>query len=71
MSGPFDQPQFLTQRHIDALTEAERQLRDKLPILDKAEACGINCQGYRQLMHDKLEQIAKIKLHFGPKIPGQ
>jgi ribosome assembly protein YihI (activator of Der GTPase) len=54
------------EEHL-GLLEAQRQLTDILPEIDKAEECGIDCQAYRSQHADALQQITNILKNFGPK----
>lgn len=47
------------------LDQAERMLLDLMPQIDKAEACGDNCQAHRDNAARALERIRNYKQHFG------
>lgn len=39
---------FPTPAHYEMLTRAQRSLADVVPIIAKAEACGVDCQQFRE-----------------------
>lgn len=39
---------FPSTAHLDALRAGQSSLNNVLPLLDKAEACGLDCTEYRQ-----------------------
>lgn len=38
---------FPTETHYNLLMQGQRALADVLPLIDKAEACGLDCSEYR------------------------
>jgi hypothetical protein len=56
----------LSQELYATLLEAERQLLDQVPEFTKAEECGIDCQGFRQMSSLALDRIQKLKQNYAP-----
>lgn len=53
------------------LQDAQKRLNDLLPIMDKAENCGIECQTFREVARDLLERLTAIQREFmTPPPPG-
>lgn len=66
MSGP------LNSNHLDLLRSAQRSLNEALPLIDRAEACGLDCQEYRQGHAALSDRVARYITHFFPgQIVGQ
>lgn len=59
------QPFKLPAEAINALREADRELHDILPELDKADQCGIECREYRRVVQEQREQISKLLQNYG------
>lgn len=38
---------LLDSGHLELLRKTQRQLNDLLPLMDAAEACGVDCDQYR------------------------
>lgn len=53
---------------VAKLKEAQRQLHDVLPEIDKAEECGVECQHYRELHAEVGRRLAAILDKFGPVV---
>lgn len=49
---------------IDQLKEASRKLHDVVPLLDKAEACGIDVSQLRTTHQEMVRQISNYQQHF-------
>lgn len=49
------------------LLQAERDLHDLLPEIDKAEECGIDCQARRADREAALERISAMKKNYKPR----
>lgn len=60
-------PIRLTREQVQSLAEAEHQISVVMGEFDKAEQCGIDCQQLRGLVREKLQEIAAIKEHYGPR----
>ena len=56
----------LSPERYQELLNAERGLTGIVSDLDKAEACGIECQRYRETLRAQLAAIAAMKQHFAP-----
>lgn len=63
-SNPFDRADY------DKLKEAQRVLHDLQPYLDKAEACGVDCSGYRGLSEQFSTMLGSIEREFMTPAPG-
>jgi hypothetical protein len=48
------------------LLAAERQLTDMTSQLPIAEACGVECQAYREKLRKQLSFIANLKANYAP-----
>lgn len=56
----------LPNEQFAKLLQAERDLHDILPEMDKADECGIDCQEFRRLHSEMMDNIAGLKKNFGP-----
>jgi hypothetical protein len=48
---------FPSEQHYNLLMQGQRALNDVLPLVDKAEACGLDCSEYRSghaFMQDRI-----------------
>lgn len=55
--------------HYDALMNAN-QLAEALPdVMKKAEACGVDCQAYKEGLQMALERLDAIRKTWFPKGP--
>jgi hypothetical protein len=59
------EPVKLSASALSKLKQAQRNIHDILPELDKAEACGIECQQYRQLVADTQQRIESLLTYYG------
>lgn len=55
----------LTEAMIDDIKRGQRELHDLLPLIDSAEACGIECHQHRELHNFLSERLAALLKHFG------
>jgi hypothetical protein len=55
---PFDREDF------QKLKDAQRQLNDLLSVMDRAEACGTDCQVFREVTREYLERLMNIEREF-------
>lgn len=64
-------PTFPSTAHLEQLRNSQRSLNNALQLIDAAEACGIDCQEYRQ-GHQALSQqtSALIGRFFPDKVVG-
>ena len=60
---------LFTKQHYDMLITERRKLNDLIGTLDKAEACGVNCDTYRAMRNDIDNQLAQIQQHFMTPTP--
>lgn len=56
-------PEF-TRADFDALKRAQRILHDLAPTIDKAESCGVECEGYRAIAREIGDRLMMIETHF-------
>lgn len=59
----------MTPESYSKLLATERNLTDLITEVDKAESCGIECQGYRNSIEAQLNQISLLKQTYAPKGP--
>lgn len=62
-SNPF------TKRDYDKLKMAERTIHDLLPNLDKAEACGVDCEQLRSYVTGFSQVLQAIERNFMTPAP--
>jgi hypothetical protein len=56
--------QIFNRNHYEQVLNAERKLHDLLPVLDKAENCGIDCGQFRDLHQYLSQQLSALKREF-------
>ena len=56
----------LSPERYRELLKAERDLVDILPDIDDLEACGEDCQAYRDIHRESIDRIGKLKQFFKP-----
>lgn len=61
----FGKP-YLSEQNYQQLETARKILNDTLPLLDKAERCGIDCQQHRQVHQVYSEVCDNLKTEFFP-----
>jgi len=59
--------QLLEETDLRNIKEAERLLAKSLRSMDKAETCGMDCQSYRRMHGEIMDQLSNIKAEFFPK----
>lgn len=52
------------RRHFEQLKLAQRQLHDLLPLIDKADKCGIECAEFRQIGQELGRRLETIESEF-------
>lgn len=57
-------PQIFTRKHYDDLKAAQRTIHDVLPVMDKAEACGMECREFRDRAKYLSEMLSLIEKEF-------
>lgn len=57
---------FPSTQHLDRLRDAQRSINNAIPLMDQAEACGIDCQEYRQGARAMSDQIGNFIARFFP-----
>lgn len=57
-------PANFTVANLQSLKEAQRQLHDLLPLMDRAAECGVPVEGYRAIATGLQEQLAAIEKNF-------
>ncbi len=60
---------IFTKTDHTALKKAQRQLHDLLPMVDNADACGVECDAFRSVMDEISKQLAEIESRFMTPIP--
>lgn len=50
--------------HYEMVKTAQRILHDLVPVFDKAEICGLECQQYRQYAQQLQTQLSSIEREF-------
>jgi hypothetical protein len=53
----------------DRLQTAKRLLHDVLPKIDKAQSCGIECEGYRAIHAEAMRILNEIERNYFPVPP--
>ena len=48
----------------DRLQAAKRLLHDLLPKIDKLQACGVECEGYKAIRDEALNTLTKIEQNY-------
>lgn len=59
----------LTAAEVASLKQSQRKLNEYLPVFDDMEACGKDCQAFRQLFAQQNQQITELLNRFSPKNP--
>lgn len=54
----------LPPKEIAALKEAQRTLSDQFAEYDKAEECGLDCQEFRRLAQQKIDEISALLKNY-------
>ena len=57
-------PVNFSAEQLAANRAAQRQLHDLLPVLDKAETCGVPVDGYRAIAAGLAQQLQAIEQNF-------
>ena len=60
-----------SREDYDKLKDAQRLIHDLQPYLDKAEACGVDCAGYRGLSEQFGTMLGMIEKEFMVPAPDQ
>ena len=53
-----------TRADFDLLKTEQRRLTDLLPVLDRAEQCGVECQAFREVAREFLTRLGLIEKNF-------
>ena len=53
-----------SREQYDRILQAERIINDLLPVIDKLEACGEDCNNYRFASKQFFDKLALIKANF-------
>lgn len=61
----------LSRADYQAILEGERVLHDTLPLIESAEACGMECQAFREIYKFTQDKFAALKQHFFTPPPGE
>lgn len=54
---------------FEDLKKSQRKLADLVPLLDKAERCGTDCQVYRSIVGELGKRLESIEREFMNPIP--
>lgn len=58
-----------TQQDVDMLKKAQRKLADLIPMLDKAERCGVDCDVYRAIVKELGDRLENVEREFMNPLP--
>lgn len=59
--------QIFNEDDVQEMKQARRTLDEVLPLMDKAEKCGIECQVFRTVRDTVAEQLVNLEKEFmGP-----
>lgn len=58
-----------TRQHFDLLKDAQRKLADLLPLMDKAERCGIECAQFREVAGELGRRFESFEREFMTPTP--
>lgn len=51
------------------LRDLQRQVTDIMPVMDKMEACGLECEVFRDVARDLLDRLSRIEKEFMTPAP--
>ena len=68
--GVVAEPGLFTRADYEVLMRERRRLNDLIAVLDKAQACGVECSAFREMRNKIDEQLSMIQAHFMNPIPG-
>lgn len=57
-------PKMFTREDYDKLRAALRDLHDAQLVIDKAEGCGIECEGFKQIKSELQDFLLAIEREF-------
>lgn len=63
--------QPFTKRDYDKLQEARRKIHDLLPMFDRAQNCGIDCDELRQAAEELRNRLESIEREFMTPSPSR
>ncbi len=61
--------QLFERKHFEQLKEAQQQLSAVVPLLDKMESCGAECQQLRTAVVEMQDQLQSIEKFFMTPTP--
>lgn len=61
---------FPSSAHLELIRKGQQSLADALPIIDAAEACGVDCTEYRQGHAELSRRLALYQSRFFPNQTG-
>lgn len=64
-------PSIFTAEDRRKLKEAQRALTDLLPLVDRLEQCGPECDAFREVIKSRLQQTELIERLFMTPAPRQ
>ena len=66
MAEPKLDIQPFTKKDLEEILQNERRIANLLPLLQKAENCGIDCSLYRDICATQSEKLRRIRDEFMP-----
>ena len=54
----------LNKTHLELVKRAQRSLHDIRPLMDDADACGVDCQVHRKIADDFAKVLENIEKRF-------
>jgi hypothetical protein len=55
---------ILDKTHLESVKRAQRSLHDIIPLMDDAEACGVDCISHRKIADDFAKILIEIEKRF-------
>lgn len=61
---------LFNKQHYETLIKARRLANELLPVMDKAESCGVDCSTWRAQLAQADADLANIQTHFMTPAPS-
>ena len=55
---------IFNEEDVQEMKQARRTLDDVLPLMDKAEKCGVECQVFREVRDRVADQLKNLEAEF-------
>ena len=55
---------IFNEEDVQEMKQARRTLDEVLPLMDKAEKCGVECQGFREVRDRVADQLKNLEAEF-------